>query len=113
MASVASTIHPSRGRPRSRIRAWIVATTTSMLLASSGLFGGGVAASSPLGDPGVIAHWNVIAQATLLGDTTKRPQEHFLYLSFMNIAMYDAVVGIHGRYQSYALHTAPAAGASD
>ena len=83
------------------------------LLTSSGLLVGSAAASSPLGDPAVIGQWNLIAQTTLLGDVTKKPQEHFLYLSFLNIAMYDAVVGIHGRYQPYALHASPAADASD
>jgi hypothetical protein len=113
MARVDATSLAPRGRPRSRVRAWIVVTAATMLLTSSGLLGGGVAASSPLGDPDVIGHWNLVAQATQLGDTTKRPQEHFLYLAFLNIAMYDAVVGIHGRYQPFALHTSPAAGASD
>lgn len=104
MASVVSTSRSPRGRPRSRVRAWIVATTAALLLASSGLVADGVAARSRLGNPGVIANWNLVAQATLLGDTTKKPQEHFLYLAFLNIAMYDAVVGIHGRYEPYALH---------
>jgi hypothetical protein len=104
MASVDSTSRSSRGRPRSRIRAWIVATTAALLLTSSGLVAGGVDARSPLGNPDVIANWNLVAQATLLGDATKKPQEHFLYLAFLNIAMYDAVVGIHGRYQQYGLH---------
>jgi hypothetical protein len=104
MASVVSTTRSPRGRPRSRVRTWIVATSAALLLASSGLVADGVAARSRLGNPDVIANWNLIAQATLLGDTTKRPQEHFLYLAFLNIAMYDAVVGIHGRYEPYALH---------
>jgi hypothetical protein len=112
MASVVSTSLPPR-RTRSRIRAWIVAGAVTALLATSGLLVGGAAASAPLGDPAVIGQWNLIAQTTLLGDTTKRPQEHFLYLSFMNIAMYDAVVGIHGRYQPYALHASPPADVSD
>jgi hypothetical protein len=104
MASVVSTTRSPRGRPRSRVRTWIVATSAALLLASSGLVADGVAARSRLGNPDVVANWNLIAQATLLGDTTKRPQEHFLYLAFLNIAMYDAVVGIHGRYEPYALH---------
>ncbi len=113
MATVVSTSLPARRRSRSGVRAWIVAATATMLLASSGLFMGSAAASSPLGDPAVIGKWNLIAQTTLLGDVTKKPQEHFLYLAFLNIAMYDAVVGIHGRYQPYALHSSPAADASD
>jgi len=104
MATVDATSRSPRGRPRSRIRAWIVATTAALLLTSSGLVAGGVAARSRLGNPDVIANWNLVAQATLLGDTTKRPQEHFLYLAFLNIAIYDAVVGIHGRYEPYGLH---------
>ena len=102
-----------RGRSRSRIRAWIAAAAVAALLTSSGLLVGSAAASAPLGDPAVIGQWNLIAQTTLLGDVTKKPQEHFLYLSFLNIAMYDAVVGIHGRYQPYALHASPAADVSD
>jgi hypothetical protein len=113
MSSVVSTSRsPLRGS-RSRIRAWVAAAAAITLLTSSGMVVSGVAASSPLGDPGVIAHWNLVAQTTLLGDTSKKPQEHFLYLSFLDIAMYDAVVGIHGRYQPFALHASPPAGASD
>jgi hypothetical protein len=113
MASVVSPTRQTRTRRRSRVRAWIIATAATVLLTSSGGLAAGVAASAPLGDPDVIAHWNLVAQATLLGDTTKRPQEHFLYLAFLNIAMYDAVVGIHGRYESYGTHTGAPAGTSD
>jgi hypothetical protein len=113
MASVVSRSRQTRTRRRSRIRAWIIATAATVVLTSSGGLASGVAASAPLGDPDVIAHWNLVAQATLLGDTTKRPQEHFLYLAFLDIAMYDAVVGIHGRYESYGTHTSAPAGASD
>jgi hypothetical protein len=49
----------------------------------------------------VIADWNTIALTTLAGDTTKAPQEAFLYLAFVHAAMYDAVVGLHPRYQPY------------
>ncbi|MFL5777692.1 MAG: vanadium-dependent haloperoxidase, partial [Chloroflexota bacterium] len=112
MSSVDSTLHAWRKRGGGRVRRWVVAGFATMLLApSAGL--ATTVASSPLGDPDVVAHWNQIAQATLLGDTTKKPQEHFLYLSFLNIAIYDAVVGIHGRYQSYGTHTDAPAGASD
>jgi hypothetical protein len=112
MASVVSSSLSPR-RSRSRIRAWIAAASVAALLTTSGLLVGSAAASAPLGNPAVIGQWNLIAQTTLLGDTTKKPQEHFLYLSFLNIAMYDAVVGIHGRYQPYALHASPPADVSD
>jgi hypothetical protein len=65
------------------------------------------------GDPTVISSWTLLAEATLLADTTKKPQEAFLYLAFVDTAMYDAVVGIDGRYRAYSLHARPAWGASD
>jgi hypothetical protein len=113
MASVVPTSRAPRHRERRRARPWAVAAFATMLLATSGGLATGVAASAPLGDPAVISNWNLIAQTTLLGDTTKRPQEHFLYLAFLNIAMYDAVVGIDGRYVPYMGHASPAADASD
>jgi hypothetical protein len=105
--------HAPRSRSRRRARPWAVAALATTLLATSVGLASGIAASATLGNPDVIGSWNLIAQSTLLGDTTKRPQEHFLYLAFLNIAMYDAVVGIHGRYQPYRTHTSAAAGASD
>jgi len=38
---------------------------------------------------------------TLLGDTTKQLVEDFLYLGFVQAAVYDAVVGVEGRYAPY------------
>jgi hypothetical protein len=37
----------------------------------------------------------------LAGDRTKRPNESFLYLGFIHAAIYDAVVGVKGRYEPY------------
>jgi hypothetical protein len=65
------------------------------------------------GDPTVISDWNMIAVNTLLGDPGKKPQESFLYLGFVDAAVYDAVVGIDGRYQPYRLHARAPHGASD
>ena len=117
MATVASTSLSPRGRSRSRLRAWIAAAAVATLLTSSGLLVGSAGASAPLGDPAEIAHWNLVGQAALLADnnptTGKKPQEHFLYLAFLNIAMYDAIVGIDGRYVPYMGHASPAADASD
>ena len=117
MATVASTSLSPRDRSRSRLRAWIAAAAVATLLTSSGLLVGSAGASAPLGDPAEIAHWNLVGQAALLADnnptTGKKPQEHFLYLAFLNIAMYDAIVGIDGRYVPYMGHASPAADASD
>jgi hypothetical protein len=113
MASLIPSIHAPHDRERRRAGPWAIAAISTMLLASSIGLAGGVAASAPLGDAAVISNWNLIAQTTLLNDGTKRPQEALLYLAFLNIAVYDAVVGIDGRYEPYATHTSPADGASD
>lgn len=59
----------------------------------------------PVGDPAVISEWNAIAVNTMLGDTPKvgHPQV-FLYLGFLQAAVYDAVVGIDRRYEPYRFH---------
>jgi hypothetical protein len=60
------------------------------------------AASSPASsDPTVITDWNTIAVNTLIADTTKAPVETILYMGFVQAAVYDAVVGIRGRYEPY------------
>jgi hypothetical protein len=53
------------------------------------------------GDPAVISEWNAIAQKTLVADTTKQPIEDILYMGFVQAAVYNAVVGIEGRYEPY------------
>ena len=60
--------------------------------------------------PTVISDWNVIAVNALLGDPGKKPQESFLYLGFVDAAVYDAVVGIQGRYRPYACTPVPLTG---
>ena len=113
MSTVDRRFGSSRHPWRRRTRASIVALVAALLLMSSGIFSGAVEARARFGDPAAISHWNLIAQQTLLGDVNKKPQEHFLYLAFLNIAMYDAVVTIHGRYEPYALHARRARHASD
>jgi hypothetical protein len=49
----------------------------------------------------VVAEWNAIAVRTLGGDTTKAPVESALYLGFVHAAVYNAVVGVKGRYAPY------------
>jgi hypothetical protein len=58
-------------------------------------------AANRSGDPAVISEWNEIAQNTLAADTTKAPVEDILYMGFVQAAVYNAVVGIDGRYQPY------------
>jgi hypothetical protein len=60
--------------------------------------------SAPVETASVVSDWNAIAITTLAGDTSKAPQEGFLYTAFVHAAIYDAVVGVHGRYQPYQFH---------
>jgi hypothetical protein len=59
-----------------------------------------------------ISEWNEIAQKTLLADTTKAIPEDFLYMGFVHAAVYNAVVGVEGRYQPYRFRTKAPQGAS-
>jgi hypothetical protein len=61
-------------------------------------------AANRSGDPGVISEWNQIAQQTLVAENannTKQPIEDILYMGFVQAAVYNAVVGIEGRYEPY------------
>ena len=68
--------------------------------------------AAPAGDPTVISDWNAIAVATLSADTTKQPVEDVLYTAFVQAAVYNAVVGIEGRYAPYRFHAHAPRGAS-
>jgi hypothetical protein len=52
----------------------------------------------------VITDWNALAATALAGDTTKAPPEAILYMAFVHAAVYDAVVGVEGRYAPYRFH---------
>jgi hypothetical protein len=58
------------------------------------------------GDPDVIWQWHQIAVDTLTADTLttpprKLPVEGYLYLAFMHAAVFNAVNGVHERYEGY------------
>jgi hypothetical protein len=78
--------------------------------------GTGLASSSPVtpsaDDPAIISDWNEIAVATLVGDTTTQPIEDILYMGFVQAAVYNAAVGIEGRYEPYRFHAHAPRGAS-
>ena len=68
--------------------------------------------AGPAGDPTVITDWNAIAVATLSADMTKQPVEDILYTAFAQAAVYNAVVGIEGRYAPYRFRAHAPRGAS-
>ena len=63
-------------------------------------------------DASPVAEWNALAVNTFLGDTTKSPVEAGLYVAFVQAAVYDAVVGIQGKFEPYAFTAKPARPAS-
>jgi hypothetical protein len=55
----------------------------------------------PAADPAVITAWNETAVATIVADAGKANAEAFLWYAYEQAAVYNAVVGITGRYELY------------
>ena len=107
MCAAHLTVRVATRRRRARgLRLLVAGTTLAMLVPLVALTPATAATPTPavLGDAAVISEWNAIAVSTFLGDTTKLPQESFLYLGFVEAAVYNAVVGIDGRYEPYRFH---------
>ena len=58
-------------------------------------------------DPRALTDWNVIAVETIRTDATKAVPEAFLYMGFVQAAVYDAVVGIRGGFEPYSYDGKP------
>ena len=100
---------PSIRRRQAPTRSWLAGLATAILLAAlatgtATAATGATGATAASDDPTVISEWNEIAVTTLLGDTTKQLVEDFLYMGFVQAAVYDAVVGVEGRYAPYRFH---------
>jgi hypothetical protein len=96
----------STRRRKAHLPCWLAAFTAAVLLTTlaTGTATAATEASTATDDPTVVSDWNNIAVTTLLGDTTKQLVEDFLYLGFVQAAVYDAVVGVEGRYAPYRFH---------
>ena len=81
-------------------RRWFASCAAVLLIILTAGTATAATARSPASadDPAVISEWNAIAVATLAGDTTKQPVEDILYMGFVQAAVYNAVVGVEGRY---------------
>ncbi len=87
--------HTSSGRR-------LVACAAVLLLTSFAAASTATAATTAAaGDATVISDWNALAVTTFGADPTKVPQETPLYVGFVQAAVYDAVVGVDGRYEPY------------
>lgn len=89
-------------RPRYPVLIGIAALLTSLL---GGAWSPVVAAS-----PSTVVAWNKIAEDTVVGSGALQ-NEGWIYLSYTELAVYDAVVAIDGRYESYAPKIGVPAGA--
>ena len=105
------------GRPTmrsTRRRLWTLASALVLMLGVVSATSASAAAKGSTGDPKVISDWNAIAVSTLAGDPTKIGHSQvFLYLGFVQAAVYDAVVGVDGRYEPYRFHARAPRGTSD
>ena len=92
----------------------VALVTVAALLATTlaGVAPGGVRSGSPAADPAVITDWNAVAVATIVTDAGKANAEAFLWYAFEQAAVYNAVVGITGRYEPYKWHARGPKGAS-
>ena len=59
------------------------------------------ATKRPRANPAVITHWNTIATRTIYTENGTPVPTSVLYLGFVSIAVYDAVVAIEGGYEPY------------
>jgi hypothetical protein len=104
----------SQRRP-ANARSWLTLCAAVPLLIALAA-GTATAAATPsaasAGDPTVVSDWNAIAVSTLSADTTKQPVEDILYMAFVQAAVYNAVVGVEGRYAPYRFHAHAPCGTS-
>ena len=93
-------------RRKANLPQWLAAFTAAVLLVTlaTGTATAATGAPTATDDPTVVSDWNEIAVTTLAGDTTKQGVETFLYMGFVQAAVYDAVVGVEGRYEPYRFH---------
>ncbi len=104
----------STRRRKAQFRSWLAAVAVAVLLAALATGTASAATPTTMGadDPTVINDWNALATTTLAGDTTKAPPDHVLYMAFVHAAVYDAVVGVEGRYEPYSFHARARRGTS-
>jgi len=95
--------HRRRAQARRWGAAWVAAVLVTMSAAGTAT-ASTTAAAPTTDDARVISDWNSLAVSTLTGDATKAPTEVILYMAFVHAAVYDAVVGVDGRYAPYRFH---------
>jgi hypothetical protein len=92
-------------------RVLLALVTAAVLLAFAGETASPAVAELPPGD--AAQQWNAIAQEAVVTTPGMFQNEAFLYMSYVQAAVYDAVTSIHGGYEPYGHKLAAPAGASD
>lgn len=90
------TVHPAGRRA---VGAGLL--TAALLAASLSGIGAGAAPTRSAADPAVVTFWNGVAVDVIVTDAGKANAEAFLWYAFEQAAVYNAVVGITGRYEPY------------
>jgi hypothetical protein len=114
MRAVFQTAVASTRRRHTPSRRRLVACAAVLLLTSFGAASTATAATTTAaGDPTVISDLNALAMTTFGADLTKVPQSTPLYVAFVQAAVYNAVVGVDGRYEPYRFAARAPHGTSD
>jgi hypothetical protein len=107
-----SSLAPWAGRRCLLLSAVLVAIVIATLTAPGPAAAGGGGTGRADRDPGVVVDWNRIAAATFIADSTKPGPVPFLYMGFVQAAVYDAVMGVYRRYEPYSYRPRAPRGAS-
>lgn len=94
------------------ILAGVVGVVAASLVAGAPASAVGSERAAASGDPAVVVEWHAIAESALVSDTATTVPEDWLYLGFVQAAVYNAVVGIEGGYELYRFDGRPRRGAS-
>ncbi len=100
---------PALRRRRVFVAILVAVALLSMSVGSSGASGASPAAAA---DPGGGSDWNAVAFDTIIVAAGKANAEGFIWFGFVQAAVYNAVVGITGRYELYNWETRGPRGAS-
>ena len=94
---------PSHPTAHPAIRRGVGAALLSSALLATSLSGIATptASTRSAADPAVITFWNAVAVDVIVTDAAKANAEAFLWYAFEQAAVYNAVVGITGRYEPY------------
>jgi hypothetical protein len=84
-----------------RRRLGVAGISVALLVTSVGGLAPQTAVARPADDPVVITNWNAVAIDVIVVDAGKANAEGFMWLAFTQAAVYNAVVGITGRYEPY------------